>query len=87
MDVIAPDAKTTKSTEIVDSYLKRTIEEKVTLLENNKGDDSYPSRLLALGVPKEKVIAECKDAVFAGTDSTGNNLATIIWYLVAQPDK
>ncbi|KAF9630258.1 hypothetical protein BFW01_g439 [Lasiodiplodia theobromae] len=87
MDVIAPDAKTTKSTEIVDSYLKRTIEEKVSLLEDNKGDDSYPSRLLALGVPKEKVIAECKDAVFAGTDSTGNNLATIIWYLVAQPDK
>ncbi|OJD40273.1 cytochrome p450 [Diplodia corticola] len=87
MEFVAPDAKTTKSTQIVDGFLKRTIEEKITLLEERKGDDSYPSRLLALGVPKEKVIAECKDAVFAGTDSTGNNLATIIWYLVAQPDK
>ncbi|EAT80047.1 hypothetical protein HBI56_149150 [Parastagonospora nodorum] len=48
---------------------------------------TYPGRLLAVGISDSEVKAQCKDLVFAGTDSTGMNLATIMRSLAVYPDK
>ena len=50
------------------------------------GGSSYPARLLSSGATKNETAAQCKDVLFAGTDSTGNNLAFICWNLVANPE-
>ena len=85
LDVVKPDYAMRESSRVVDAYLSETVEAKMRQRAEGKDDDSYPARLLAVGLSKAQVLAECKDAVFAGTDSTGNNLATILWYLAAQP--
>lgn len=57
-------------------------------VENAKaGADSFPSRLLALNLSVSQTTAECVDVTYAGTESTGNILARICWYLVAYPEK
>ncbi|KAH7072517.1 cytochrome P450 [Paraphoma chrysanthemicola] len=48
---------------------------------------TYPGRLLAAGMSDSETKAQCKDLVFAGTDSTGMNLATIIRNLTIYPEK
>ncbi|KAF1360994.1 cytochrome P450 4A10 [Lizonia empirigonia] len=48
---------------------------------------TYPGRLMAAGISNAEVEAQCKDLLFAGTDSTGMNLATIIRGLVMYPEK
>ncbi|KAJ8109621.1 hypothetical protein OPT61_g7325 [Boeremia exigua] len=48
---------------------------------------TYPGRLMAAGISDSEVAAQCKDLLFAGTDSTGMNLATIIRGLVMYPEK
>jgi cytochrome P450 len=48
---------------------------------------TYPGRLMAAGISNSEVAAQCKDLLFAGTDSTGMNLATIIRGLVMHPEK
>ncbi|KAF2023042.1 cytochrome P450 [Setomelanomma holmii] len=48
---------------------------------------TYPGRLLAAGMSDSEVKAQCKDLIFAGTDSTGMNLATIIRNLSIYPPK
>lgn len=52
---------------------------------NANTQESYPSRLLAAGISKEEIIAQCEAVMFAGTDSTGVSLATIIFHLVQNP--
>lgn len=47
---------------------------------------TYPGRLIAAGISKAEVKAQCKDLLFAGTDSTGMNLATIIRGLAMHPE-
>ncbi|KIW29214.1 uncharacterized protein PV07_05041 [Cladophialophora immunda] len=42
---------------------------------------SYPARLLQAGFTPSETRAQCKDLIFAGTDSTGMNLATILFLL------
>ncbi|KAL3473445.1 cytochrome P450 [Aspergillus californicus] len=46
---------------------------------------SYQSRLLERVSPSQSQI-EVKDVCFAGTDSTGMNTATIMWYLAKNPE-
>lgn len=46
---------------------------------------SYPARMLHAGFSVSEVRAQCKDLIFAGTDSTGMNLATILFHLVRNP--
>ena len=52
--------------------------------ENQLG--TYPARMLLAGFTPSEVRAQCKDLIFAGTDSTGMNLATILFHLVRNPD-
>jgi len=48
---------------------------------------TYQTRLLAAGLSFDETVAQCKDLVFAGTDSTGMNLSTICFHLVQNPKK
>lgn len=52
-----------------------------------RGAQNYPGRLMTLGLETTEVISQCKDLVFAGTDSTGMNFATICRQLALNPDK
>ncbi|OCT45760.1 putative P450 monooxygenase [Cladophialophora carrionii] len=47
---------------------------------------SYPARLLQAGFTPSETRAQCKDLIFAGSDSTGMNLATILFMLAKHPD-
>jgi len=48
---------------------------------------TYSCRLLAAGFSESEVKAQCKDLIFAGTDSTGMNLAIIMRCLAMHPQK
>lgn len=48
--------------------------------------DTYQSKLLNAGISPSETIAQCKDLIFAGTDSTSTNLATILWNLCQSPE-
>ncbi|KAJ9604806.1 hypothetical protein H2200_010921 [Cladophialophora chaetospira] len=50
-------------------------------LTSNHPLTSYPARLLQAGFTPSETRAQCKDLIFAGSDSTGMNLATILFML------
>ncbi|WPH03761.1 cytochrome P450 oxidoreductase [Acrodontium crateriforme] len=54
--------------------------------ESEKSDLTYQGRLLKAGISLEETEVQCKDLIFAGTDSTGNNFATLCWFLAKYPD-
>jgi cytochrome P450 len=47
---------------------------------------SYPARMLQAGITPSETRAQCKDLIFAGTDSTGMNMGTILFNLVKHPE-
>lgn len=49
-------------------------------------DGSYPGRMLKAGLQPKEVVAQCKDLMFAGTDSSGMNLSTLCWHLAKNPE-
>lgn len=56
-------------------------------VQNAEADTStFQGRLLKAGISSHETEVQCKDLIFAGTDSTGMNLGTICWYLAKQPD-
>lgn len=80
VDMTSTDRHTSMCLKIVDDYLRGMVE------HTKQGGSSYPSRLLTAGAPKDEIIAQCMDIFYAGTDSTGNNLAYICHILVSHPD-
>jgi len=75
-----PDPETDDSMMLVDKFIG-------TLVANtSEKSTTYPGRLLAAGLSDSEVKAQCKDLIFAGTDSTGMNLATIMRNLALYPD-
>ena len=76
-----PDEHTNNSMQIVDKFVS-------DLVDNTPpGGQNYPGRLTPLGLERSEVKCQCKDLIFAGTDSTGMNLATICRQLALNPDK
>jgi hypothetical protein len=76
-----PDPETDDSMMLVDKFV-------ATLVANtSEKSTTYPGRLLAAGLGDSEVKAQCKDLIFAGTDSTGMNLATIMRNLALYPEK
>lgn len=67
-----PDEHTYSSMEVVDKFVESLYQ------RTSKTDTNYPGRLMALGLDPVEVKAQCKDLIFAGTDSSGMNLATIV---------
>lgn len=75
------DQETEESMMLVDKFIGNLIS--VTTAKSQ----TYPGRLMAAGISNAEVEAQCKDLLFAGTDSTGMNLATIIRGLVLRPER
>ncbi|QDS75143.1 hypothetical protein FKW77_007838 [Venturia effusa] len=74
-----------KSIASVDMFTSKLIEE--TKIDEHEPGNTYQARLLNAGISRSETIAQCKDLMFAGTDSTGMNLSTIAWRLAEHPDK
>ncbi|KAJ9649898.1 hypothetical protein H2198_010782 [Neophaeococcomyces mojaviensis] len=78
---------------LVDDFVAGIVNDAATAIAKEKADanvngvtpTSYPGRLLSAGISVSETRAQCKDLIFAGTDSTGMNLATIIFYLMTRP--
>jgi len=81
-DKLASDEKTHLSMEVVDKFVDNLVCGTTASKNGN-----YPARLMELGISFGEVKAQCKDLIFAGTDSTGMNLATICRQLAMHPDK
>jgi hypothetical protein len=76
-----PDEHTNMSMEVVDKFISNLVDGTPVDAQN------YPGRLKKLGLERSEVKSQCKDLIFAGTDSTGMNFATICRQLVLNPDK
>lgn len=76
-----PDKHVNDSFATVDAFVSQLVDSAAT------DPETYPGRLLEQGISKSETIAQCKDLIFAGTDSTGTNLATICWHLTRHPEK
>ncbi|KAL4953637.1 cytochrome P450 [Aspergillus filifer] len=79
VDHLTQPSGTKESFAAMDSYTAHLIDNSVP----NSG--SYQSRLLEC-VSREQAQIEVKDVCFAGTDSTGMNIASMIWYLLKEPE-
>jgi cytochrome P450 len=73
-----------RSLKAVDQFVAGLVDE--ARRQDGSDGQTYQARLLNAEISREETIAQCKDLMFAGTDSTGMNMATIFWYLVKQPD-
>lgn len=79
VDTVSSNHPAQECVNIVDGYLRRMV------ADTKQGGSSYPSRLLTFGASKHETAAQCMDVFFAGTDSTGLNLAFICHSLVSHP--
>ncbi|KAI1252417.1 hypothetical protein MGN70_006992 [Eutypa lata] len=77
--MMTSDVETTHSMEAMDQYTGNLVK------TASAGSGSYTSRLLERAIPGDQVQVELKDLCFAGTDSTGMNMAMILWYLCKSP--
>jgi cytochrome P450 len=79
-----PDHGVNASMAKVNSFVAAMVDRSKT---DKRLKDNYPARLMENGFSESEARAQCKDLMFAGTDSTGMNLATICYLLAKHPDK
>ncbi|KAL4962125.1 cytochrome P450 [Aspergillus stella-maris] len=79
IDHLTQPSGTKESFAAMDSYTAHLID------SSAPKSGSYQSRLLER-VSREQAQIEVKDVCFAGTDSTGMNIASMIWYLLKEPE-
>lgn len=77
-----PDHEVNTSMSKVDSFVAAVVDRSRT---DDKLKGNYPARLMKNGYSASEARAQCKDLMFAGTDSTGMNLATICFMLAKHP--
>lgn len=58
-----PDEHTAVSMDVVDKFVEELVD------STPQGAQNYPGRLIALGLDRSEVKCQCKDLIFAGTDS------------------
>jgi len=75
-----PDKEENESTVVVDNFVGPLVR------DSAKDDSTYHGRLLKTGISTHEVGVQCKDLIFAGTDSTGTNFSTICWHLAKRPE-
>lgn len=68
------DSETVQSFEKIDQYLWSQV-------QREADPDTYQGCFLLNGLSQAEVVAQCKDVVFAGTDSTGMNFVNLMWNL------
>lgn len=81
VEVFMPDEHTKASMEVVDKFVNNLVD------QTEKGSTNYPGRMMDLGLEKSEIKSQCKDLIFAGTDSTGMNLASICRFLALSPQR
>ena len=91
-----PSEDITDSLARVDEFVAEVVSDAETIIkashsrEKTSSSDhpltSYPARLLLAGFTPSETRAQCKDLIFAGSDSTGMNLATILFMLARHHD-
>ena len=77
-----PEEEVAESMAKVDGFVASI----TTRAAGEKSSGTYPARLLQAGISESETRAQCKDLIFAGTDSTGMNLATICFELAKRPE-
>jgi len=79
-----------KSQVAVDKYVAGIVDEAIAAEKKTKEDGidagTFQMRLLKAGMSRDETIAQCKNTIFVGTDSTGMNLGTICFHLVRNPE-
>ncbi|KAI1761486.1 cytochrome P450 oxidoreductase [Hypoxylon sp. FL1150] len=87
---IYPNPSVKLSTDIVNEYVDRVIAAAQVEAERTKDDkaawNTYPCRLLLAGFSPSEVHAQCKDVLFAATDTIGITLGTLLFMLAKHPD-
>ncbi|KAL3421023.1 Pisatin demethylase 15 [Phlyctema vagabunda] len=76
-----PNKKMDDSTTHVNKFISEVVR------DSKDESHTYQGRIAALGASNQEINAQCKDVLFAGTDSTGNNLATLCWFLANDAEK
>lgn len=76
---------TLKSKALVEKFAGDVVDRAVTQ-EKGKGE-TYQERLLNAGISREETVANCLDAMFAGTDGVAMNLSAICCYLARASEK
>lgn len=89
------EEEVSKSLSLVDDYVSSVVSGAEAAIAASKSNEktsavthpltSYPCRLLQAGFTPSETRAQCKDLIFAGTDSTGMNLGTILFLLTRHP--
>ncbi|KAH0840605.1 hypothetical protein AYO21_03934 [Fonsecaea monophora] len=89
------DEEVSQSLAHVDEFVAGVVRDAETAIQESQSTEktstpkhpltSYPARLLQAGFTPSETRAQCKDLIFAGTDSTGMNLATILFMLARHP--
>jgi cytochrome P450 len=85
IDTFAPDHIANSSMSKMDSFVRLLVDR--CHVDQTAKPKTYPARLLASHISNNETQAQCKDLIFAGTDSTGMNLATICFLLTKHPEK
>ena len=75
-----PNREEEESSTKVDQFVRDLVN------KSQKEDATYQRRLIEAGISNDEVEIQCKDLIFAGTDSTGMSLSTICWCLARHPD-
>jgi len=78
-----PNPEVDKSMAAVSTYVDGVVSGDKT----SPTHDTYQNRLLRAGISAHETGAQCMDLIFAGTDSTGMNLATAFFQLARHPGK
>ncbi|KAI1771490.1 cytochrome P450 [Hypoxylon cercidicola] len=73
------------SSAVVDGFATRMVDNSI-IIEREEGR-TYQGRLLKVGISREETIAQVKDLIFAGIDSTGTNMSMLCFYLRRSPEK
>ena len=74
--------ETVESISRVDRFVKSVVN---SAEAQGADSETYQGRMLKTGLSAEEVVAQCKDLMFAGTDSSGMNLSTFCWQLAKNP--
>jgi cytochrome P450 len=84
-NVIFPNPSLAVSAKIVNAYANRVLDAAESNIEQATDKSNYPSRLLMAGFSRSETIAQCKDIIYAATDTIGMNLSTLIFMLAKHP--
>jgi cytochrome P450 len=82
-EMLLPDHRVNTSIAKVDCFIASVVDRTRT---DEKLKGNFPSRLIESGFSVSETRAQCKDLIFAGTDSTGMNLAMICFMLAKHPE-